>query len=170
MAHNQPAWSALRRVIGVTICTVATAPMVPILASIDEAIAAKSLRPLIANFDHSLDALLFGWMGVSLFMLLVAVSIAIAMHVLVRLIRDSFMVALGAGVVIGYAALCGTAVLVMGDAPGLNFDQAENGADAAISVTLTSSMSALYWLIVARRDRSARMLADLGASAIRAME
>ena len=103
----------------------------------------------------------------SLIALPVAVLIAIAAHVLARRNNDTFMKSAVCGTAIGFIAISIASEIAVGGSP---LSEPGNVRDVALLLLGSFIMSALYWLVAARRIRNRRALAEQPARAVQAME
>ena len=147
-------------------------PIVFVLVLTYHAVEAGSLRDGLAAYRPAL--VLLGCLKVSALALPTVAMLSIGMHLLGKLQRDSFLIAFEVGTILVCVGIGITTFVLVGPSPGIDFDDSNIRYEAAIVVAIvlavSALLSALYWLIAVRRDRSRRMLAESDARAVRAME
>jgi hypothetical protein len=168
MPFGNAARVALKAIMAVIACSLASGPIIFLFDITGYAIG---IYPsLAAYFQTSLSSLLSDWLMITVGSLPVVTSIAFGMHILSRMRRDSFIVAVAAGDVIGYVILCMLELLVFGRIQSLHFGVSLNLGIAILNFGLFASVSALYWLLAVKGRRGRRVLAEQEEQAIRTME
>jgi hypothetical protein len=121
------------------------------------------------KFQKSPSSFLLEWLTLAIGTLPVATAIALGIHVLSRMRWDSFLVAVPAGGVIGYLAVCMLQWLMFGTVLSLGYGVSFSLVLAAVDMGVFMLLSGLYWLLVVKGARR-RMLGEYHQQAIRAME
>ncbi len=93
------------------------------------------------------------------------------MYLLGKLRRNSFLVSFGIGTILVSVSIVTTIYVMFGPSlrSYLNEPYVWHGV-AIVVIVMSALLSALYWLIAARRDRIRRLQAEISMQAIRAME
>ena len=123
-----------------------------------------------ADLQKSPTSLLLEWLTLAIGTLPVATAIALGIHVLSRMRRDSFLVAVPTGGVVGYLAVCILQWLMFGSVLSLGYGVSFNLLLAAVDLGTFMLLSGFYWLLVVKGARRRRMLGEQHQQAISAME
>jgi hypothetical protein len=168
MRFGNAARTALKALMAVIACSLASGPILSLAVLAGYAIG---IYPSLAAYSQkSLSSLLIEWLTIAIGTFPITTAIALGMHVLSRMRRDSFILAVAAGGVTGYAALCMLEILIFGRIQSFRFGVSFNLVLAAVNLGFCMSLSALYWLLAVKGKSRRRMLAEQQQQAIRAME
>jgi hypothetical protein len=161
----------LNRIAGIVVCILAAGP---VTIFVDIAIKVTRGRRLTGTaatiWNEPLSEILAVFAMVDAVMSPMIAAIALGMYVLARLSKDGFLIATLSGAFFGYVAITMTFLTLMGKAPGLEFDSPSNTRNIATMFFTTFTISALYWLVSIRRERSWRRIDMQDELALRAME
>jgi hypothetical protein len=161
----------LNRVAGIVICAIAAGPITVFIDMAIKAMRGRALTGFSATlWTESLLEILTMFAMMAAIMSPMVGTIALGMYILAKLRKDGFLIATLSGALLGYFALTAIFLIMMGKAPGLNFDSPSNTRSLANAFLITSAISVLYWLISVRRERSWRRIDMQDELALLAME
>ena len=161
--------TAIRLVMRVAAFSLPMGPIAFVLGLTNKAIESGSLSGALAGVRPTVVVL--GCLKVSALALPAVAILSIGMYLLGKLRRDSFLIAFGVGTILVSVSIGITIYVMVGPSPATEINEPYIWYGIAIVVLVMSALlSALYWLLAARRDRSRRLLSESDAQAIRAME
>jgi hypothetical protein len=161
--------TAIRLVVRVAAFCLPIGPIAFALGLTNKAIESGSVSGALAGLRPTV--VLLGCLKVSALALPAVATLSIGTYLLGKLRRDSFLISLGVGTFLVSASIGVTIYVMVGPSPGIRFNEPYVWYGIAIVVVVMSALlSALYWLLAVRRDRSRRLLAESDMRAIRAME
>jgi len=153
--------SSLDQIVGIVACAGAAGPVFLLTYML------SGLAEVAEVWNTPLQDLVMGCATASLIALPIAIMIAIGIHFLARRNNDTFVTSVVCGAAIVFIAISVASEIAVGGSP---FTESDDVKGIALLLLVSFIMSALYWLVGARRIRSRRKLTEQHDRAIRAME